>query len=369
MATEEARVAEISRRFEIPGAFRGAARHGSGHIHDTFVANYEHAGSVRRYLHQRLNAHVFRDPIAVMHNALLVTKHLRDGLAARGVRDASRRCLTLVPARDARAWVVDEEGAVWRTLLFIERSHALDTVSRPSQAHAAARAFGAFVAALADLDPGSLAVTIPGFHDLAGRVRALEVASDADPEGRGPAVRRDLEQTLATYRRLEGLLEEAGFGGLPRRVVHNDCKLNNVLLDDQSGEPLCVIDLDTVMEGSVLCDFGDLVRTATCPSPEDTRDLDSIVFDTELFRATASGYRAGAGDLLTQEELCVLPLSGPALALENAARFLADHFEGDVYFRIHRPGHNLDRCRAQLRLAERMLEALEPARRIVAECG
>jgi hypothetical protein len=320
MATEEARVAEISRRFEIPGAFRGAARHGSGHIHDTFVANYEHAGSVRRYLHQRLNAHVFRDPIAVMHNALLVTKHLRDGLAARGVRDASRRCLTLVPARDARAWVVDEEGAVWRTLLFIERSHALDTVSRPSQAHAAARAFGAFVAALADLDPGSLAVTIPGFHDLAGRVRALEVASDADPEGRGPAVQRDLEQTLATYRRLEGLLEEAGFGGLPRRVVHNDCKLNNV-------------------------------------------------FDTELFRATASGYRAGAGDLLTQEELCVLPLSGPALALENAARFLADHLEGDVYFRIHRPGHNLDRCRAQLRLAERMLEALEPARRIVAECG
>ena len=369
MASGEARVAEISRRFEIPGTFRGAARHGSGHIHDTFVADYERAGGVSRYLIQRLNAHVFRDPIAVMQNALRVTRHLREGLEAQGVPDVSRRCLTFVPARDARAWVVDEEGAVWRALVFIERSHALDTVARPSQAHAAARAFGAFVAALADLDPASLAVTLPGFHDLAGRVRALEAAAEADARGRAGAVQRELEQTLSVHRRLQRLLDEAGFGALPHRVVHNDCKLNNVLLDDRSGEPLCVIDLDTVMEGSVLCDFGDLVRTATCPAPEDARDLDSIAFDTELFRATASGYRAGVGGLLTREELCILPLSGPALALETAARFLADHLEGDVYFRIHRPGHNLDRCRAQLRLAERMLEALGAARRIVAECG
>jgi len=369
VASAEARVAEISCRFAIPGVFRGAARYGSGHIHDTFVADYEHEGSARRYLHQRLNSHVFRDPIAVMQNALRVTNHLRDGLEARGQSDVSRRCLTFVPARDGHAWVVDEDGAFWRTTLFIERSRAFDTAERPSHAHSAARAFGEFVAALADLEPGALAVTIPGFHDLSGRVRALEAASSGDSHGRARDVQRDLELTFAVHRRLAHLLDEAGFAAVPRRVVHNDCKLNNVLLDELSGEPLCVIDLDTVMEGSVLCDFGDLVRTATCPAPEDTRDLDSIAFDTDLFRATASGYRAGVGDLLTPEELRILPLSGPTLALENAARFLTDHLQGDVYFHVQRQDHNLDRGRAQLRLAERMLEALDSARRIVTECG
>jgi Ser/Thr protein kinase RdoA (MazF antagonist) len=156
---------------------------------------------------------------------------------------------------------------------------------------------------------------------------------------------------------------------IPRRVVHNDCKINNVLMDDATGEGLCVIDLDTVMEGTVLYDFGDLVRTAACPSPEDEVELARMRIDPDLFRSLAEGYLAGAGRLLTEEELALLPLAGPLMALETGVRFLTDHLSGDPYFRVHREGHNLDRARAQLRLVELLLQEVEAARRLIARAA
>jgi Ser/Thr protein kinase RdoA (MazF antagonist) len=355
----------LGERFRIEGQFLGARAHGSGHIHDTFVAEYAVNGTPLRYLLQRINTRVFRDPVALCDNIVRIGDHLRRKLAARGVPDPERRCLTVIRARDGRPFCVDAEGGYWRAFLFIDGTRTCDTAEGPAQAYQAARVFGQFAADLIDLPGPPPAVTIPDFHDLAKRFARLRETVRADSHGRAAAVRAEIDSASRWYERLECALAEAAFSTLPRRVVHNDCKLNNVLMDAETGEGLCAIDLDTVMEGTVLCDFGELVRSGTCRSLEDERDLASMAFDRELFVALTAGYLAGAADLLTEEEKRILPLAGPDLTLENAIRFLADHLSGDVYFRIHREGHNLDRARAQLRLVELMMENLEDARRVV----
>ena len=355
---------EIGRAFALPGRFRGAARHGSGHIHDTFVARYAGPGGIRRYVHQRLNTRVFPEPEALLANIERVTGHLRARLAERGVADPERRALRLLPARDGRLFHVDAAGHYWRTTPFLEGTRSVDTVESPAQAWETARAFGDFAALLDDLGPPALAETIPHFHDLERRVAALETAVRADSCGRAAAVQSEIDalrrQHAALARELASLAPPA------RRVVHNDCKINNLLLDAASGEGLCVVDLDTVMEGTLLCDFGELVRTAACRAAEDEPDPARIHFDLELFECLARGYRAGLGAACEPAELESLALAGPLLALENAVRFLTDHLEGDSYFRIRRSGHNLDRARAQRTLSARMLEVLDAARRVVA---
>ena len=258
------RIADVGTNFEIAGSFHSARALTSGHIHETFIAEYRRSGAPHRVIHQRLNGRVFRDLPAVMSNISRVTAHQRAAHSARGQTDVDRRCLTLVPARDGRAVHVDAEGETWRTFLFVEGSHSVDRVAHPAQAFEIARAFGRFAADLSDLDPAALAVTLPGFHDLPGRFRALEAAADADAHGRRAPVERELEDAARAFAALEALRPPAG--GARTRVVHNDCKVNNVLLDETTGEGLCVIDLDTVMGGSIEYDFGELVRTATCPS-------------------------------------------------------------------------------------------------------
>ncbi|HEY5657050.1 MAG TPA: phosphotransferase [Myxococcota bacterium] len=361
------RVRRIAAHFAIPGALRRAEPHGSGHIHETLLAEYEHAGTLSRFLHQRLNTAIFRDPEGLMRNVVRVTDHLRAKILQRGVAEPERRCLQVVRTTTGAPLYVDARGDAWRTYVFIENAHSLDTCRRPEQAAQAARAFGAFVSDLADLDPDTLAETIPGFHDLVGRAEALEAALRADSLGRASGVAAEVERLRAHGARLRRELDARDAASAPRRIVHNDCKINNVLFDDASSEALCVVDLDTVMPGRVLSDFGDLARTATCPAPEDETDLSRVRVDLDLFRALARGYRSGAGALLTPAEARLLPLAGPALALENALRFLSDHLQGDVYFRTHHPGHNLERCRSQLRLLECMLAALAEAQRIVEE--
>ena len=330
-----------------------------GHIHDTIVARCRSAaGIAERYVVQRVNSAVFRDPDALAANLVCVTSHVRAALHARGVGDLSRRCLWPVVSPAGRALHRAADGSPWRAFPFIEDTFALDTPRSPRDAEEAGRAFGGFVADLADLDPDQVKETIPRFHDLSARRTSLENAVHSDPVGRA----RDVSAEIDTANSATDVIlaaPELAPDALPRRVVHNDCKLNNLLLDDRSGEALCVVDLDTVMPGAVLFDFGELARTGACPAAEDERDLAHIRLDPELFRALARGFVAGTRGLLAGEEIRALALAGPLMALENAVRFLTDHLEGDRYFRIARPGHNLDRARAQLRLAERMLE-VEP---------
>jgi Ser/Thr protein kinase RdoA (MazF antagonist) len=357
----EDRLRAVGGAFAIEGAFQGAEGFGSGHIHDTFLASWVQGGRTIRYVHQRLNTRVFRDPVRLMENFARVTAHLHGALRRRGIEDP-RRALVLVPARDGHPFHVDDEGRFWRTLHAVPGARSHDTVHSPAQAFEAARAFGEFVALLADLPPPPLHETIPDFHDTPKRVVALEDAVRADPLGRARSVLREVETARRLLRELEAALAGAGAEALPRRVVHNDCKINNVLLDDRTGEGICVIDLDTVMTGTVLCDFGDLVRTAACPSPEDETRLDAMRIDLALFDALARGYLAGAAGLFDAAEIRSLALAGPLLAFENAVRFLTDHLAGDVYFRIHREAHNRDRARAQLRLTELFLEGLPALR-------
>jgi hypothetical protein len=341
--------------FGLPGPCRGVARLGSGHIHDTFVARYGPDASTR-YVHQRLNTNVFQDPEALMANLVRVTEHVRAALARRGAPDPERSCLRLVATRTGAFHHVDEARGLWRTFRYIEGTHSLDVATSPQQAFEAARLFGGFVELLADLDPAELAETIPHFHDLDWRCAGLEAAQRDDPLGRAASVGPELEAYRLAHARLTESLAREAADPLPRRVVHNDCKLNNVLLDEASGRAVCVIDLDTVMAGTLLCDFGDLVRTATCPAPEDTRELANLRVDLGLFEALARGYVAGARPVLQQNELRLLPWAGPLLTLETGLRFLTDHVCGDVYFRVRRPDQNLDRARAQLRLLELLLE-------------
>ena len=346
-------LAAVAARFELRGEFEDATPHGSGHIHDTYAVRHADGSTLRRTLLQRLNTDIFRDPGAVMENVRRVCAHLESKLAH--APDAARRSLHLIPARDGRCYHVDDDGRWWRAFRFVESAHSVDAVEDPGQAYQAGRAFGEFAAQLADLPGPPPAITLPRFHDLAARFAALESALTENPEGRADSVADEADAARRTRERAEAARAARTPEPLPIRVVHNDCKINNLLLDDTTGEGLCVIDLDTVMEGTVLADFGELTRTATCRSPEDEADPSRIRVEGKLFEALARGYVSGAGALLRPAELAALPLAGPILALENAVRFLADHLYGDVYFRVQRPRHNLDRCRAQLRQAELLL--------------
>jgi hypothetical protein len=336
-----------------------------GHIHDTLVGTWRTREGTKRVVHQRVNTHVFRDPLVLMETWLRVTDHVRTALAREGKADLDRRCLRAIPARSGAPFHTDADGAVWRSFAFIEGARSFDVPPGPAEAEEAARAFGAFAAQLADLDPAGVPESIPHFHDFAHRLAAFEAAVAGDAHARARTAAGAIEDARRLAAEVERALASEGAARLPIRVVHNDCKLNNVLFDDRTGEALCVIDLDTVMPGSVLADFGDLARTAACPAPEDETDLSRVRVDGALFAALVRGYLAGAGSLLEPVEVALLPLAGPLIAVETGIRFLTDHLAGDVYFRIHRPGHNLDRARVQLRLTEQLLAGLDEARRLV----
>ena len=329
---------------------------GRGLIHGTWSVRLEEAGATHELVIQKLNTDVFGDPLRLMENVVRVTEHLRAKLEAEAVPDPGRHCLQVVTTASNEACHRDGSGGFWRAFDRIGGAVSFQRPSGPEQAEEAARAFASFARRLADLPPPPLHETLPRFHDFSARLAALEQAAAGDAHGRARDVRPELEALGARCRQLAAALDAAGFAGLPRRVVHHDCKLDNLLFEAAGRRALCVIDLDTVMPGTLLSDFGELVRSSTNTSAEDEPELARVDFDRELYAALARGYLEGAGPLLTEAERRSLPLAGPLLTLMNAVRFLTDHIEGDRYFRIERPDHNLTRSRVQLRLATRMLE-------------
>jgi Ser/Thr protein kinase RdoA (MazF antagonist) len=358
-AAQPQRVAEA---FAIEGRWLSSSPFGGGHINETLLAEFEARGRRARYVQQRINQSVFREPAQVMTNIARVVAHQRRALEREGVRDLERRVLELVPARDgALAWL-DERGETWRCWRLIEGAESRDVVRGPGDARAAAHAFGRFLAQLGDLPAPRLFETIPRFHDARLRFEQLEAAVRADARGRLADCRAEVDLALAReplVARIESLIRS---GALRERVTHNDTKLNNVLLDARSGDGLCVIDLDTVMPGYALYDFGDLARTAASRAAEDERDLARVAVEPELFAALFEGYVRGAGAGLDAAERRELAFGARLMTFVIGIRFLADHLRGDDYFRIHRPGHNLDRARVQLALVadfERKAEQLE----------
>jgi hypothetical protein len=339
-------VRSVAQQFQIYGEFINAGPYGSGHINDTYSAVFNQGGTPVRYIVQRINHNVFKTPVALMENVQRVTTHINRKAADQP--DYTRFGLTLIPARDGGAWHRDPEGNYWRTYIFIENARTYDAVESPQQAFQAAKAFGRFQKLLSDLPAPRLHDTIPNFHHSPSRFAKLEAGIAADSADRAKLARPEIEFALQ-HKPITGVLLAAG---LPERVTHNDTKLNNVMLDDKTGEGICVIDLDTVMPGLVPYDFGDIVRTSTCPAREDERDLSKIQMQFPMFEALARGYLSTAAEFLTQAERQHLVFSGKLITFEIGIRFLTDFLEGDVYFKVHREGHNLDRCRTQFKLVE-----------------
>jgi hypothetical protein len=343
----------VANRFQIYGDFLKAEPYGSGHINDTYCAIFDQAGTPVRYILQRINHRVFKNPVTLMENIRRVTSHVATKLT--GEPELSRRVLTLVPALDGLSFFCDAEENHWRVYLFIEMARTYDAVESPHQAFEAARAIGRFQKLLTDLPAPRLHDTIPDFHHTPKRFTALEHAIAGDVNNRARLARREIEFALRRQPMTRVLLE----ANLPERVTHNDSKLNNVMLDDTTGEGICVIDLDTVMPGMALHDFGDMVRTSTSPAPEDERDLSKVKMQFPMFEALARGYLESARGFLTEAERRHLAFSGKLITFEIGLRFLTDFLDGDKYFKVHREDHNLDRCRTQFALVESIEEQEE----------
>lgn len=341
--------------FAVGGNVASFQPFGSGHINDTFLAVSEENGKPLRHIVQRLNHTVFPMPEQVMENIDRVTRHMHKVLAERGIPDAGRRALTFVPSRDGKPYTQDTAGNYWRVSPFIEGTIALDELETDEQAYQAARAFGEFAEMAASLGGPRLHETIPNFHHTPKRIEALERAVAADPCGRAAEVGGEIEFARARANECGKIVSLMASGDIPERVTHNDTKINNVLLDAQTSEGLCVIDLDTTMPGSVLYDFGDMVRTAACAAREDEACLENVDVSMSRFRALVQGYLETAR-FLNPAERENLAFSGKLITLECGVRFLTDYLLGDTYFKTSRPGHNLDRCRNQFAFV-RALEA------------
>jgi hypothetical protein len=336
----------VTRQFPLRGEFIAAAPYGNGHINDTYCVVFDQGGRRVRYIVQRINHHIFKNPAALMENIQRVTAHL--GQKSAGQSDPIRRVLTLIPANGGLPYFCDAQGNHWRVYIFIEKARTFDAVESPQQAFEAAKAFGQFQKLLADLPAPRLHDTIPDFHHTPKRFAALEKAIEADVANRAKLAKAEIELALS-HKAATSILLNAK---LPERVTHNDTKFNNVMLDDATGEGICVIDLDTVMPGLALYDLGDMVRTTTSPAQEDERDLSKVRMQFPMFEALARGYLAAAAEFLTPAEKKFLPFSGKLITLEIGLRFLTDFLAGDTYFKVHREGHNLDRCRTQFKLVE-----------------
>ena len=334
--------------------------YGNGHINKTYVTE-----SQPRLIVQEINTNIFKDPVAMMENIVAVTEHLGKKLRADG-KDPDRYTLTVVPAKDG-AMYKEIDGKFYRAYLFIEDSTCFDMVT-PETLRLAGLAFGEFGKQLADFPAETLSEVIPHFHDTPSRYRDLLAAIEKDTVGRA---KEDTEEIafFESFRTFYATVtDRLADGRLPLAVTHNDTKINNILFDAADGHPLAVIDLDTVMPGSRLYDFGDALRTGAATAAEDETDLSLVGFDKEKFAAFTAGYLAATGDAITEEEISLLPESALLLTLECGMRFLTDDLNGDVYFRTHRARHNLDRARNQIKQAKEIQAMLPELHQIVKDC-
>ncbi len=337
---------EITSHFQLDGRFVDAIPYGSGHINDTYASQFETSAGIRRYIHQRINHNVFKEPPSLMENVERVTSYAREQIAAAG-GDADRESLTLLPTLDKKSFYRCPEGNYWRTYIFIEEAQTYDQPQNVHQVYSAAKAFGQFQKLLSTLPGKRLHETIPNFHHSRRRFEDFICALEADCQNRAASVKDEIDFVLKYEPETSILLDMLDSGEMPERITHNDTKINNVMIDDTTGEGVCVIDLDTVMPGSALYDFGDSARTCAASAAEDEIDISKVGIDINLFEHLAHGYLETARDFLIPTEIEYLPFSAKLMTLECGIRFLSDYLEGDIYFKIHRERHNLDRARTQ----------------------
>lgn len=336
----------ILKAFNIDELITAIEPFGNGHINDTLkVTNTQ---GETKYVLQKINHHIFTNVEMLQNNIQVVTSHIREKLAAQGVTDLDRKVLTFLPTREGKSYFFDGES-YWRLCLFIPRSKSYEEVT-PELAYEAGKAFGDFQSMLADLPENALGETIPNFHNMEFRLEQFREAVKANSAGRLDKVSdlvNEIERRAETMCQQERLYRE---GKLRKRVNHCDTKVNNMLFDAETDEVLCVIDLDTVMPGFVLSDIGDFIRTAANKGAEDDQDLNRVGVNLEIFQAYTRGYMEKAKSFLTPLEISLLPYGGRLLTYMQTVRFLTDYLQGDTYYKIHYPEHNLVRTRAQFQL-------------------
>lgn len=326
-------------------------RYGAGHINDTFAVWA--AGRSRRWILQRINTDTFTDPAGLMENITGVTAYLRRQILARG-GDPERETLNVIPTLDGKPYYTDTEGGAWRAYIFVEGTVCLQKVENERDFYTAAETFGNFQNQLAGYPAATLHETIARFHDTPNRYANFEKALAADVMGRAKDVGPEIAFIRAREADCRVLVDQLAAGVLPLRVTHNDTKLNNVLIDQETGKGICVIDLDTVMPGLSAYDFGDSIRFGANDCAEDEPDQSKVHFSLHLYKVFAEGYLAAAGSAMTEAERRSLPWGAKLMTLECGIRFLTDYLEGDHYFKISRPDQNLDRARTQFTLVQGM---------------
>ena len=352
--------------FEVGGEFISAVPYGSGHINDTRLVTMLENGEEKQYVLQRINHNVFKKPDELMENYVGVTAYLKDVIEKAG-GDYMRETLNVIKTKDGKNFYLSEEGNYYRLVYFVTDSLSYDKVERPEQFYESAVAFGDFQYMLRDYPADTLYETIVNFHNTPDRIRLFEEALAADVCGRAKEVQAEIDFVLAR-RDFAATLENARREGkLPLRVTHNDTKLNNILFDLKTGKPLCVVDLDTIMPGYSVNDFGDSIRFGATTALEDEKDLSKVNFDISLYELYVKGFIEGTKGGLTDCEMELLPIGAIMMTFECGTRFLTDYLAGDTYFRTHREGHNLDRARNQFKLVSDMESRLDEMRAIVAK--
>ena len=345
---------EIAPKFALEGTLTEAIPYGSGHINDTVRLTCElENGKQKRYILQRMNDDIFKNPVELMENVMNVTSFLRKKIVERG-GDPERETLNVIRTVDGKNFLEDEDGDFWRTYIFIENATSLDMVRTPEDFYNSAVAFGNFQLLLQDYPAATLHETIPNFHNTVSRFADFKKAVEEDVCGRAKEVQDEIRFVMEREADTHVICDALAKGEIPLRVTHNDTKLNNIMIDNETGKGICVIDLVTVMPGSALYDYGDSIRFGASTGAEDEKNLDLVSCDMGLFEIYTKGYVEGCGGSLTEKEIRMMPMGAKLMTLECGMRFLADYLQGDVYFKIHRPEHNLDRCRTQFKLVADM---------------
>jgi hypothetical protein len=359
----ENQIFNLISRFKTDGQIASVRPFGSGHINDTYRA-INSKPNCPDYLLQRINHYVFKDVALLMSNLVNVTGHLREKLSGLPAADIQKNVLTVVETKEGKPYFKDNTGNYWRMFYFLKGTKSYDMVTTQKQAYEGGKAFGHFQAMLADMDVSLIKDTIPNFHNIQFRLQNLEKAIKADKASRLQEVRPEIEFIRQRADQMSEILRLGESGALPKRIVHNDTKFNNVLLDPDD-QAQCVIDLDTVMPGYVAYDFGDSIRTIINTAAEDEEDPETIDLNISLFEAYTQGYLEQAHSFLTQTEIDSLIKGVLLLPYIQAVRFLTDYLEGDVYFKIRSPKHNLQRTKAQLTLVKKLEDNREALNLII----
>lgn len=355
---------QIAGLFEVEGEIESVAGHGNGHINDTMLVTCRDGEKYKKYILQRINHEIFKKPREVMENIIGVTEFLRKKIEKAG-GDPERETMRVVMAKDGTSCQKLEDGTYWRMYRFIGGATSYDAVKEPKDFYETALSFGHFQKMLEDYPAETLHETIPNFHNTADRLANFKKALEADAADRAAGVQEEIRFILDREEDCRVICDMLASGEIPLRVTHNDTKLNNIMIDNETGKGICIIDLDTVMPGSALYDYGDSIRFGACTGAEDERDLSKITCDLELFEVYTKGYIEGCEGSLTQTEIKMLPMGAKVITLEQGIRFLTDYLEGDHYYKTSRPGQNLDRTRTQLKMVKDMEDKWEKMAEIV----